>query len=89
MPYDEAMANYNASEAVVKIAQVVGSQAAIARHLSVSAPTVNQWAKGAKPVPIRHCTKLEALSGGVVTRHELRPHDWRVIWPELSEPATA
>lgn len=89
MPYDEAMANSNASQAVEKIAQFVGSQAAIARHLNVRAPTVNQWVKGSKPVPVRHCRKLEELSGGSVTRRDLRPDDWSTIWPELIEPAIA
>lgn len=88
MPYDEAMANSNASQAVEKIAQIVGSQAALARHLDVSAPTVNQWVKGIKPIPTRHCVKLEKLSGGQVTRCDLRPDDWRSYWPDLVAEAT-
>jgi len=26
---------------------------------------------------------LEAASKGAVTRRELRPHDWHLVWPEL------
>lgn len=29
------------------------------------------------------CALIELHSGGVVTRQELRPDDWHVIWPEL------
>lgn len=31
------------------------------------------------------CARLEAESGGSVTRCDLRPDDWQVIWPELCE----
>lgn len=29
------------------------------------------------------CSMIEKESGGAVTRKELRPDDWFVIWPEL------
>jgi DNA-binding transcriptional regulator YdaS (Cro superfamily) len=29
---------------------------------------------------------LERATGGVVTRQDLRPDDWHLIWPELAEP---
>lgn len=31
------------------------------------------------------CTKIEINSGSVITRKDLRPHDWFDIWPELSD----
>lgn len=31
------------------------------------------------------CVSIERESGGAVSRRELRPDDWRQIWPELSE----
>jgi DNA-binding transcriptional regulator YdaS (Cro superfamily) len=30
---------------------------------------------------------LERATGGVVTRRDLRPDDWHLIWPELAEPS--
>lgn len=32
------------------------------------------------------CVAIERESGGVVTRRDLRPDDWHLIWPELAEP---
>lgn len=29
------------------------------------------------------CVKIEEVTAGKVTRKDLRPHDWRDIWPEL------
>lgn len=31
------------------------------------------------------CSRLEHESGGAITRRDLRPNDWQVIWPELAE----
>lgn len=31
------------------------------------------------------CSLIEINSGGAVTREELRPDDWHIIWPELKE----
>lgn len=32
-----------------------------------------------------NCAGLEIVTGGAVTRQELRPDDWHRIWPELVE----
>lgn len=31
------------------------------------------------------CRKLEENSSGIVNRKDLRPHDWRDLWPELAQ----
>lgn len=31
------------------------------------------------------CVAIERATNGAVTRKDLRPHDWRDIWPELAE----
>ena len=38
-----------------------------------------------------NCMGLELATGGAITRKEMRPDDWHLIWPELAatEPATA
>lgn len=49
---------------------------------------IRQWARGwqnRKPSP-RYCVAIERATGGLVTRQELRPHDWRDVWPELAKP---
>lgn len=40
-------------------------------------------AYGHKTASAEMAAKTEVASGGAVTRQQLRPYDWRVIWPEL------
>lgn len=56
----------------------------MARALGVAAPTVNQWVRGTRPVPIEHCAAIERATAGEITRRDLRPYDWHLIWPELA-----
>lgn len=72
--------------AVAAAAEILGSQAALARSLSVSPPTINQWSKGIRPVPEKMAVAIEAITTGAVTRRDLRPNDWHLIWPELAQP---
>lgn len=45
--------------------------------MDVSAPTVNQWVKGDRPVPAERCPQIERLTEGRVRCEELRPDvDW-------------
>ena len=74
------MCNMNAIQRAVEQA---GSQAALAQMLQVRQPTVSEWARGERPVPVERCTAIEKATGGAVTRRELRPDDWHRIWPEL------
>ena len=61
----------------------VGGTANLARQLGVAAMTVSDWATGKRPVPVVRCVEIEELTGGAVTRKQLRPDDWYQIWPEL------
>lgn len=65
-----------------------GSQSSLAALLGVSAPTVNQWVKSTRPIPPEHCTTIERVTKGAVTRQELRPNDFWRIWPDLTQPST-
>jgi DNA-binding transcriptional regulator YdaS (Cro superfamily) len=49
----------------------VGSQAALARVLSVSQPSVWKWINRGKPLPGEHVLLVEKETG--VSRHDLRP----------------
>lgn len=40
-------------------------------------------AYGHKTASAEMAAKTEIASGGTVTRKQLRPDDWNVIWPEL------
>lgn len=48
---------------------------------------INNVAYGYKPCSPELAVSVEQESGGSVTRQELRPTDWRRIWPELIGPA--
>lgn len=54
-----------------------------ARALGISAPTVYEWTTGKRNVPPKRCVQIEKLTGGVVTRADLRPNDYWEIWLDL------
>lgn len=60
------------------------SCARLAAALGVSSPAITEWRKGAGRVPPKRCVQIEQLTGGAVTRAQLRPDDWFELWPELS-----
>lgn len=80
--------NTEQSRGVKRAAELLGSQVALAKALEVAAVTVSQWmrpgATNGRPVPPKQCVRIEQLTGGRVTRRDLRPDDWREIWPELA-----
>ena len=58
----------------------VGGQAALARALGITAPTVNQWIKDQRPVPADRCPAIERITGGAVRCEQLRPDvDWAYL----------
>ena len=59
------------------------TQVALADRLGVRRGVVNHWCCGREAVPPKHCAAIEAATGGKVTRRDLRPDDWWLIWPEL------
>ena len=61
------------AEAAKEASRVLGSQAELARRLSVAAPTVNQWCSGERTVPAKRALQIEALTNGVVNRADLCP----------------
>ena len=46
-----------------------------------------QWHRGIRPVPTARVVEIERATDGAVTRKELRPNDWHLIWPELKDEA--
>lgn len=67
---------------------MVGGRAELARRLGITPVAVGQWVSTgayARAIPPRQCIRIEALTGGRVTRRHLRPEDWRDFWPEFGE----
>jgi DNA-binding transcriptional regulator YdaS (Cro superfamily) len=60
-----------------------GRAVELACGLGLSTSFIWQIAKGKRPAPAERCAEIERLSGGEVSRQELRPDDWAQIWPEL------
>jgi len=59
----------------------------LARELGIAPSMIYQYRMGLRTVPARRCPDIERATGGVVTRKDLRPHDWHEIWAELKEMA--
>ncbi|MFA7437090.1 transcriptional regulator [Castellaniella sp.] len=62
---------------------VMGGMTPLAKKLGLPVQVVSSWAAGTRPVPIIRCVEIEEITGGEVTRKQLRPDDWWQIWPEL------
>ena len=63
-----------------------GTAVEIAKAVDVSPVMVTQWANGVKAVPTERCLAIERATGGKVTRADLRPDDYWLIWPDLKPP---
>jgi DNA-binding transcriptional regulator YdaS (Cro superfamily) len=61
-----------------------GRSGALAVYLKVPPSFVSKMVSGEKPIPVTHMAGIEAFSNSQVTRKEMRPDDWRTIWPELA-----
>jgi DNA-binding transcriptional regulator YdaS (Cro superfamily) len=57
----------------------------LAVKVGVSPAQLRQWVHGyAGRIPgPANCVAIERATGGKVTRKDLRPDDWFLIWPEL------
>lgn len=66
-----------------KACDLVGP-ANLARLLGVTPQAINEWKKKKRPIPLDRCTQIEQATNGAVTRKDLRPDDWHLIWPELA-----
>lgn len=64
-----------------------GSVGGLAKAIGAHAPDVSRWASGTRPVPEKAAVAIERVTAGAVTRRELRPDDYWLIWPDLPEPA--
>jgi DNA-binding transcriptional regulator YdaS (Cro superfamily) len=62
----------------------IGGVGRLAAAIGVGQSTVSNW-KVRGSIPAEHCAGIEAATGGLVTRRDLRPLDWQKIWPELAE----
>ena len=71
-------------DALTRAVEIAGSQVELARLLGKKQPHIYKWLNSPNGVPPEHCFPIETATGGKVTRRDLRPDDWKRIWPELS-----
>lgn len=67
----------------------IDSAASLAAAIGVQPESISQWKTGFRKVPIERCVPIERATNCQVTRRDLRPEDWHLIWPELAEKAAA
>lgn len=70
--------------AINEAVDIMGSQAALARRLHISASTVNEWVQGARQVPTAQCVRVERITQGRVTADALRAD---VNWLRIPDPS--
>lgn len=58
----------------------------LARAIGAPPAQVSQWCSGARPVPVRYALAIERATGQQVTRADLFPDDFWLIWPDLPAP---
>ena len=81
------MKHKTAPEALDAAIEAMGGVSMLASAIGVGQSVISNWrARGTVP-SANYCTAIERATAGAVTRRDLRPDDWRAIWPELAEPA--
>lgn len=60
-----------------------GTAAKLAASLAISPSYLSQLASGASSISPERCVAIERETFRAVTRKDMRPGDWRLIWPEL------
>ncbi len=65
------------------------TQIKLAKILGISQVLISQWSTGLRATPIERCYPIEQATQGKVTRKDLRPDDWHLIWPELTKKKVA
>ena len=61
----------------------MGGQAALAASIGLKQQHIWNWLNRGNSIPPEHCSAIERVTGGKVSRWDLRPADWHRIWPEL------
>ena len=70
------------------LAEGRGAGSSLSRALEVPASLISDWANENRPIPVERCAAIERATNGAVTRRDLRPSDWSLIWPELAAPSS-
>ena len=61
-----------------------GERAAFAASCGTTLSYLRKAASVGQIIHPKACSLIESETAGAVTRRDLRPDDWHVIWPELA-----
>ncbi len=79
------------SDPIQKACEKAGGQTALANSISeltgtvVTQQRIRNWLARGDRVPAEYCVAIEQATEAAVTRRDLRPDDWHLIWPDLVE----
>lgn len=71
------------------LATAPGGGVQLAEQLGVAPAYLSQMVNGHRAISPERCVAIEKATDGKVTRRDLRPDDWRAIWPELERRAAS
>ncbi|MDF4024106.1 YdaS family helix-turn-helix protein [Luteibacter sp. PPL201] len=55
-----------------RVIEILGSQEELAARLGIKSPSITGW-RNRNRIPSERCLALEEVTGGQVTRYEMRP----------------
>jgi DNA-binding transcriptional regulator YdaS (Cro superfamily) len=64
-----------------------GTATKLAEKLDVSTSYLSQMASGDAPISPQRAVEIENETEGKVTRKDLFPNNWHLVWPELANAA--
>lgn len=73
-------------ENINKAIDLCGGPSKMASILGVTPQAVCFWRDGKRKLAAEYCASIEQATNGEVTRRDLRPDDWHLVWPELVTP---
>lgn len=62
-----------------------GEHSRLANDIGISLSHLSQMIVGSTAISNIRCVQIEQATNGQVTRKDLRPDDWHLIWPELAQ----
>lgn len=66
---------------IEKAIALVGAST-LAAQIKAEPSQLSNWKK--RGAPAAYCHAIEQACGGKVTRQQLRPKDWHLLWPDLA-----
>lgn len=79
----------NQRKTIKKAINIIGTQEDLAKATGVSQQMISKLLNNPDfPISSKTAVAIELATNGGVTRKELKPNDWFLIWPELNNTPT-